>query len=97
MRNVCEADLLHRLICRIEEFDSFVRKEGFFKLNYVCMTQYDENLKNVHVAFKPEVLNNKLTSLDVSELTLLEVLRVNHNQLTTLDISANIKLIRLDI
>jgi len=24
------------------------------------MTQYDENLKNVHVAFKPEVLENKL-------------------------------------
>ena len=43
-----------------EDFDDFKRKKGYFPLYYVCMTQYDENLKNVHVAFKPEVLVNKL-------------------------------------
>ena len=43
-----------------EDFDDFKREKGHFPLYYVCMTQYDENLKNVYVAFKPEVLNNKL-------------------------------------
>jgi len=43
-----------------EDFEEFKREKGYFPLYYVCMTQYDENLKNVHVAFKPEVLENKL-------------------------------------
>jgi len=43
-----------------EDFDGFNRKKGCFPLYYVCMTQYDENLTNVHVAFKPEELKNKL-------------------------------------
>lgn len=43
-----------------EDFDGFKREKGCFPLYYVCMTQYDENLKNVKVAFKPEELKNKL-------------------------------------
>ena len=43
-----------------EDFEGFEREKGCFPLYYVCMTQYDESLKNVHVAFKPEVLKNKL-------------------------------------
>ncbi|MBP3285089.1 MAG: 2,3-bisphosphoglycerate-independent phosphoglycerate mutase [Clostridia bacterium] len=43
-----------------EDFDDFKREKGYFPLYYVCMTQYDENLKNVEIAFKPEELKNKL-------------------------------------
>ncbi len=38
------------------EFTGFERKNGFFPLNYVCMTQYDETMPNVSVAFPPEEL-----------------------------------------
>ena len=40
------------------EFDGFERKKGFFPVNYVCMTQYDATMPNVHVAFKPQSLTN---------------------------------------
>ncbi len=43
-----------------EDFEEFRREKGYFPLYYVCMTQYDENLRNVHIAFKPEELKNKL-------------------------------------
>ncbi|MBQ8227822.1 MAG: 2,3-bisphosphoglycerate-independent phosphoglycerate mutase [Clostridia bacterium] len=39
-----------------EAFDGFERKNGFFPLNFVCMTQYDETMPNVSVAFPPEEL-----------------------------------------
>lgn len=38
------------------EFTGFERKNGFFPLTYVCMTQYDETMPNVSVAFPPEEL-----------------------------------------
>ncbi len=41
-----------------EAFDGFERKKGFFPLYYVCMTQYDATMPNVHVAFKPQTLEN---------------------------------------
>ena len=41
-----------------EAFDGFERKNGFFPLYYVCMTQYDATMPNVHVAFKPQTLVN---------------------------------------
>ena len=43
-----------------EAFDGFERKNGFFPLYYVCMTQYDATMPNVHVAFKPQTLENTL-------------------------------------
>ncbi len=39
-----------------EEFSGFERK--FFSTYYVCMTQYDAAMPNVHVAFKPQTLVN---------------------------------------
>lgn len=42
------------------EFNGFERKRGFINLYYVCMTQYDASMPNVHVAFKPQSLNNTL-------------------------------------
>ena len=41
-----------------EAFDGFERRNGFFPLNYVCMTQYDATMPNVQVAFKPQSLTN---------------------------------------
>ncbi|NLJ31364.1 MAG: 2,3-bisphosphoglycerate-independent phosphoglycerate mutase [Clostridiales bacterium] len=40
------------------DFSGFPRRNGFFPLTYVCMTQYDATMPNVLVAFKPETLNN---------------------------------------
>ena len=59
-----------------EAFDGFERKKGFFPLNYVCMTQYDETMPNVTVAFPPEELKmtlgeylaaNNMTQLRIAE------------------------------
>ena len=40
------------------DFTGFERKNGFFPLVYVCMTQYDKTMPNVEVAFKPQTLKN---------------------------------------
>ena len=40
------------------DFSGFERKNGFFPLTYVCMTQYDATMPNVFVAFKPQSLTN---------------------------------------
>ena len=42
------------------EFSGFERRNGFFPLTYVCMTQYDATMPNVDVAFKPQSLENTL-------------------------------------
>jgi len=40
------------------EFNGFERQNGFFPIHYVCMTQYDAAMPNVHVAFEPQLLTN---------------------------------------
>lgn len=40
------------------DFDKFERRNGFFPLTYVCMTQYDATMPNVDIAFKPQKLTN---------------------------------------
>lgn len=40
------------------DFQGFERKKGFFPLYFVCMTQYDATMPNVHVAFQPQSLAN---------------------------------------
>ena len=42
------------------DFSGFTRKNGFFPLTYVCMTQYDATMPNVEIAFKPQSLKNTL-------------------------------------
>ncbi len=42
------------------KFKGFERKNGFFPLTYVCMTQYDASMPNVEVAFKPQSLKNTI-------------------------------------
>ena len=43
-----------------EAFEGFERRNGFFPLTFICMTQYDATMPNVEVAFKPQSLKNTL-------------------------------------
>lgn len=58
-----------------EEFDGFVRKDGFFPLHYVSMTQYDKSFGDkITVAFKPQSLENTLGEyLSKNALTQLRI------------------------
>lgn len=40
------------------DFNGFERRNGFFPLTYVCMTQYDATMPNVEIAYKPQKLVN---------------------------------------
>ncbi len=65
-----------------ENFDGFERKNGFFPLNYVCMTQYDETMPNVSVAFPPEelkmTLGEYLASNNMTQLRIAETQKYAH-------------------
>ena len=41
-----------------KDFDGFKRENGYFNLTYVCMTQYDETIKGVYVAYPPHFPEN---------------------------------------
>ena len=41
-----------------EDFDKFVRVNGFMPLTYVCFTDYDETIGNKQVAFVKETITN---------------------------------------
>ncbi|MDD3303654.1 MAG: 2,3-bisphosphoglycerate-independent phosphoglycerate mutase [Clostridia bacterium] len=64
-----------------EEFDGFERKE-IKHLTYVTMTQYDESIKNVLVAYKPQVLNNTfgeyISHLGYTQLRVAETEKYAH-------------------
>lgn len=40
------------------DFNGFDRPKGYFPVYFVSMTQYDEEFKNIHVAYEPEHLIN---------------------------------------
>ena len=65
-----------------ENFDGFERKNGFFPLNFVCMTQYDETMPNVTVAFPPEelkmTLGEYLASENKTQLRIAETQKYAH-------------------
>lgn len=42
------------------DFSGFERRNGFFPLTYVCLTQYDATMPNVEIAFKPQSLKNTM-------------------------------------
>ena len=64
------------------DFKGFERKNGFFPVNFVCMTQYDETMPNVKVAFAPEALKNTmgeyLSSLGKTQLRIAETQKYAH-------------------
>jgi len=41
-----------------EDFDGFSRKNGYFPVHYVCLTEYDATVKNAKIAYGPESLDN---------------------------------------
>ncbi len=65
-----------------EAFDGFERRKGFFPLYYVCMTQYDATMPNVHVAFKPQTLENTfgeyLAKMGKTQLRIAETEKYAH-------------------
>ena len=64
-----------------EEFEFFERKE-ISNLTFVTMTQYDENIKNVRVAYKPQSLKNTLgeyiSNLGYTQLRVAETEKYAH-------------------
>ena len=64
------------------DFKGFERRNGMFPLYYVCMTQYDATMPNVHVAFKPQSLKNTLgeyiSSLGMTQLRIAETEKYAH-------------------
>ena len=64
------------------EFSGFERRNGFFPLKYVCMTQYDATMPNVEVAFKPQVLVNTMGEIlskhNMTQLRIAETEKYAH-------------------
>ena len=64
------------------DFKGFARKNGFFPLHYVCMTQYDVTMPNVDVAFRPETLKNTfaeyISSKGLTQLRIAETEKYAH-------------------
>ena len=54
----------------------------FFPLYYVCMTQYDAAMPNVHIAFRPQVLKNTfgeyISKLGLKQLRIAETEKYAH-------------------
>ncbi len=65
-----------------ESFNGFSRNNGFFPLFFVCMTQYDATMPNVHVAFKPQSLENTfgeyIANKGLSQLRIAETEKYAH-------------------
>ena len=64
------------------DFDGFARKNGFFPVHFTCMTQYDEKMPNVDVAFRPQSLTNTMgeyiSSLGLNQLRIAETEKYAH-------------------
>jgi 2,3-bisphosphoglycerate-independent phosphoglycerate mutase len=62
------------------EFDGFKTKP--LNLYFVCMTQYDETMPNVHIAFKPTALKNTfgeyISNLGLTQLRIAETEKYAH-------------------
>ncbi len=63
-------------------FDGFARKNGYFPTYYVCFTQYDADMPNVEVAFKPTLLTNTfgeyISSKGLKQLRIAETEKYAH-------------------
>ena len=63
-------------------FDGFERKNGVMPLYFVCMTEYDATMPNVHVAFAPEALTmtmgETLSKAGKTQLRIAETTKYAH-------------------
>ncbi|MBP5166757.1 MAG: 2,3-bisphosphoglycerate-independent phosphoglycerate mutase [Oscillospiraceae bacterium] len=64
------------------DFDGFERKKGFFPVDFVCLTQYAEDIPNVSVAFPPEfpenTLGEYLSGMGMTQLRIAETEKYAH-------------------
>ena len=64
------------------DFDGFERRNGFFPVTFVTMTQYDATMPNVSVAYPPEKLVNTLgeyiSGLGLHQLRIAETEKYAH-------------------
>ena len=64
------------------DFDGFERRKICKNLHYVCFTQYDATMPNVHIAFKPQNLKNTLgeyiSSKGLKQLRIAETEKYAH-------------------
>ena len=64
------------------DFNGFERRNGFFPLTYICMTQYDATMPNVEIAFKPQKLTNTMgeymSKLGKTQLRIAETEKYAH-------------------
>jgi len=64
------------------DFDGFARPAGCFHVNFVCTTQYDAEMPNVSVAFKPHelvnILGDYISRLGLTQLRIAETEKYAH-------------------
>ena len=64
------------------EFNGFTRRNGYFPVTFVCMTQYDERIKGVEVAYPPEfpaqTLGETFSKLGLRQLRISETEKYAH-------------------
>ncbi|MCL2227442.1 MAG: 2,3-bisphosphoglycerate-independent phosphoglycerate mutase [Oscillospiraceae bacterium] len=64
------------------EFNEFERKNGYFPINFICMTQYDEKLLNVPIAYPPDfpeqTLGETISKLGLRQLRIAETEKYAH-------------------
>lgn len=64
------------------DFKGFTRRNGVFPLFYVCATEYDASMPNVHVAFPPKGLTNifgeYISRIGMSQLRIAETTKYAH-------------------
>lgn len=65
-----------------EHFEDFVRRGGYFSVNFVCTTQYDEKMPNVSVAYPPTIPKNTfgefISRLGMTQLRIAETEKYAH-------------------
>jgi len=65
-----------------DEFTGFERRKGKFPLTYVCMTQYDETIKNVYIAYPPDfpeqTFGEVISKAGLSQLRIAETEKYAH-------------------
>jgi 2,3-bisphosphoglycerate-independent phosphoglycerate mutase len=63
-------------------FSEFSRKGGYFKVNFVSMTQYDKSFDQVEIAYKPVLIENTLgeylSYLKIPQLRIAETEKYAH-------------------
>ena len=64
------------------EFSGFSRKNGFFPVTYVCMTQYDENISGVAIAYPPDfpeqTFGETISQLGLKQIRIAETEKYAH-------------------